>query len=192
MSTGTKDTPHESAKNLAIKTFVLSTALSAILNFNSGLEVIVTTGFYTLILCVFMYFVIKFVKNKSANVQAEINRMQKESDIITERLNEMIKSGDIPNFPSNRSLSNIDWDVDKELKALGLLPLAEVVNQSEESFGEYMDEPLFEWVEIKDPITQEISKFTFYSILPSGDPTELPEEDGKVFALLGKTIYIKQ
>lgn len=90
---------------------------------------------------------------------------------------------------SKQGILEITPELNELLVKSGVAPAITIVNESNDIVGTFMDETILEWVQIKNPFTDEIETFTFHSCLPSGNPAELPEIEGKNFILLGHVIY---
>lgn len=113
----------------------------------------------------------------------------KESDAYikqkhAEELQKRIKEGTLDEVGDEKELQAM-------LDAAGLAPLSIFHDHSETIIGRFMDEDIFEWIELRNPFSGDIERFTFYAGLESGNPEKIPEIEGVTLALLGHVIYEK-
>lgn len=77
------------------------------------------------------------------------------------------------------------------LGAAGLAELTPVKALSDEIIGTIDGHPMHEWVEMMDPTTKKVERFTYYAVArfdQHGIPL-LPEEEGKVYAHVDNVVY---
>lgn len=144
-------------------------------------------GIYLLLFGIFSYFsaVTLTILAQQRSHPTQLQDAQNANNPIFQKLQEDLQSG---------LLKPGTEEVFQRLRECGMMKILPIGEVSEETVGVFDGHTMYEWVEIQDPITNQMEKFYYNSpgyYEPDGTP-HIPDSDVLVYAHVNGVVYARE